>query len=73
MCPIPTVEQLKKRHREEQLAAPTQPQDHDPYDLKAPDETLEPLPQSRFRTISEIKRREIPDPPKSLFFSSVFL
>ena len=72
MCPIPTVEQLKKRHREEQLAAPTQPQDHDPYDLKAPDETLEPPPQGRFRTISEIKRREIPDPPKSLFFSSVF-
>jgi len=72
MCPIPTVEQLKERHRDEQLAAPAEPEKHDPYDLRAPDETLEHPPQGRFRTISEIKRREIPDPPKSLFFSSVF-
>lgn len=71
MCPIPTVEQLKERHRDELLNAPAQPEKHDPYELRAPEETIEPTYEV-FRAISSIRRTEIPEPPNSLFFSSVF-
>lgn len=71
MCPIPTVDQLKELHREEMLNAPTRPEGHEPYDLKAPEERVEPT-YGVFRAISHIRRTEVPEPPESLFFSTVF-
>ena len=71
LCPIPSVEQLKVRHRDELLSAPTQPKEQTPYDLQARAETIEPT--YRFFTArSSIRREEMPDPPKSLFFTTVF-
>lgn len=72
MCPIPTLEQIKARHREAMLAAPAQPEDHEPYDLQAPAETLEPT-HNVFRELSSVRREDVPnDPPRFLFFSTVF-
>lgn len=71
LCPIPTVEQLKVRYREELLSAPSQPEPHTPYDLQAPAETIEPTHRV-FGALSSIRREEMPDPPKSLFLTTVF-
>jgi hypothetical protein len=71
LCPIPSVEQLEARHREELLSAPTQPEKLTPYDLQARAETIEPTHEV-FSALSSIRREEMPDPPKSLFFTTVF-
>lgn len=71
MCPIPTIEQLEVRHREELLAAPTQPENQTPYGLQKRAETIEPTHRV-FGELSSIRREEMPDPPKSLFFTTVF-
>lgn len=71
LCSIPTVEHLEARHREELLSAPSQPEKQTPYDLQAPAETIEPT-HNVFAALSSIRREEMPDPPKSLFFTLVF-
>lgn len=71
MCPIPTAEQIEARYRDELLSAPARPESHEPYGLQAPSETIEPT-HNVFRELSSIRHEEIPDPPKSLFFETVF-
>lgn len=72
LCPIPTVEQIQQRLEEERLSASAEPEQHEPYELREREETIEPSTRV-FSKLAEIRQddEEI-IPPDSLFTSNVF-
>ena len=70
--PIPSLETIQEQQREkERLYGVTAPVEHEPYRLSAPVERAEPS-IGFFAVREQIRREEIPDPPKWTFFSGVF-
>lgn len=73
--PIPTVDEYLKRQRDKELMAPTQPEELEPYKVEAP--TQRPVMKMTYTSQKAVVHREnqvkeLPKPPKWLFFSDVF-
>jgi len=71
LCPIPTIEQIRERLRDELLSAPARPSGQTPYRLQEQSDTVQPTYRV-FTQLASIHREALPEPPESLFFSAVF-
>ncbi len=72
--PIPTIEQYLARQRDQELMAPIQPEDQEPYAMQAAVErpAVRLTYTSEKSIIRRFKHRKPPKPPKWVFFSDVF-